>query len=127
MDWKDAVKTRFVDAVRKAFPAPTPLMGEKWFAFAPDGKGAGPARKPAKTKSSLPGSRRAADFQFLGVRKLAKATGFEVGRVAQRIVKNLNFPEQLVTVEIEEGWKISVWMVQPPDGEREQNEPSNHA
>ena len=97
MDWKEAIKARFVDAIRLAYPAPTPLLGEKWFFFPP----AGAARA---------GAGRPPDFQFLGARKLAKAMGIPVQKVVSHLVRKLDFRPADARVEIEEGWKINVWL-----------------
>ena len=35
MDWHATLKERFVDAIKKTFPAPTPLIGDRWFVFHP--------------------------------------------------------------------------------------------
>jgi hypothetical protein len=96
MDWKEDIKARFAASIRKAFPAPTPLMGDKWFVFGDLGA-AGPS------KGAMP------DFQFLGVRKLAKATGIPAAKVAKFIVKNLDLSGLDARVEIEEEWKIHLW------------------
>ena len=67
---EQSIKDRFIDAIRKTFPHPTPLIGERWFVFSPNGK--------------------PADFQFIGVSKLAKATAMPAKRIAQMLIKNLD-------------------------------------
>lgn len=67
---EQSIKDRFIDAIRKTFPHPTPLIGERWFVFSPNGK--------------------PADFQFMGVNKLAKATAMAPKRIAQMLIKNLD-------------------------------------
>lgn len=102
MDWHATLKERFVDAIKKTFPAPTPLIGDRWFVFYPKG--------------------RPADYQFIGVGKLAKATGLPPERIAKLIVKHLDLHDLNARVEIDEGCRINVWMDKPPGAAK--NEPS---
>jgi hypothetical protein len=124
MDWKEALKARFVDAIRQVYPAPTPLIGEKWFYFPPAGV--------SRAAAAQSGSARPPDFQFLGVRKLAKATGIPVDKVVKHLIRQLNFRRVDARVEIEEEWKINVWLAregvvpraaseaEAPEGEQEE-------
>ena len=102
MDWKDAIKARFLDAIRQAYPHPTPLIGEKWFFFPPAGV--------SRTDAAQTGAARPPDFQFLGGRKLAKATGIPVQKVIKHVIEKLCFRRVDARVEIEEEWKINVWL-----------------
>jgi hypothetical protein len=96
MDWKEDIKARLIAAIRKTFPAPTPLVGPKWFVAPPGGK--------------------PADYQFLGVRKLAKATGIGVPNVARFIACNLDLAGLDVRVAIEDEWKMHFFRLPPGSG-----------
>jgi hypothetical protein len=94
VDWQEDLKARFIAAIGKAFPAPTPLIGDKWFVFPPGGK--------------------PADFQFLGVRKLAKF-----------VARNLDLSGLDCRVAIEEEWKIHLWRLPPGSGARNEALPTH--
>jgi arginyl-tRNA synthetase len=100
MDWKKSIKDRFVEAIKKTFPDPTPLIGEKWFVFPPK-------RSPA-------------DFQFVGVAKLSKATGLPPERVARWIVKHIPPGEPDLEIEITEDKKIVANVRKKPPAAAEQ-------
>ena len=72
-------KDHFVWAIKKVFPNPTPLIGDKWFHFRDKGQ--------------------PADLEFTGIPKLAKATGIPVKRVGQLILKTLS--EKVLDAELE--------------------------
>jgi len=103
MDWKEDIKARLIASIRKAFPDPTPLIGDKWFVF-----GEGGAAQAAKAAPP--------DFAFLGVRKLAKATGIPAHKVARLLVKNLDLSGLDARVAIEEEWKVHLWRLPPGSG-----------
>ncbi len=83
-----SIKNGFIVAIRKTFPKPTPLIGDGWFLCPPNG--------------------RPADFQFIGVSKLAKATAIPVNRVAQMLVKNLDLGDFPATVEVSKDGRINL-------------------
>ncbi|HUT59050.1 MAG TPA: hypothetical protein VNA25_14470 [Phycisphaerae bacterium] len=113
MDWQATLKERFIESIRKTFPTPTPLIGDRWFVFCPDG--------------------RPADCQFVGVGRLAKATGLPPDRVAKLLVKNLSLRGLGARVEIDEERKINVWVSKPraaqsgEPSEPREDEPSQDA
>ena len=70
MDIEKTPKKRFTTAIERTFSERCPLIGDKWFLFYPSGK--------------------PADFKFIGVPKLAKATSISPVSVAKFILKNLD-------------------------------------
>ena len=69
----------FVKAIRKSF-TPCPLIGPKWLQEYPKGK--------------------PADYRFVGIPKLAKATGRSVDKTRQILMKNLSLKGLDVDMEI---------------------------
>lgn len=68
-DIEKLLTERFTSAIRKSF-APCPLIGPKWFRLNSGG--------------------RPADFQFVGLRKLAKAIGRGPKAIGLAVMRNLD-------------------------------------
>jgi len=96
MDIKDVLAERFTEAIKKALPRSTPLIGPKWFNLHPDGK--------------------PADFQFTGCGKLAKATAMRPDKIVDRILKNLSLDDIASAVERTEDHRINVTLREKPEG-----------
>ena len=114
MDWRDEIKARFVEAIKRAYPDPTPLIGPKWFFF--------PSPGVSRADAARTGANRPPDFQFLGARKLAKATGIPLRKVVGHLLDKLAFRRVDARVEVVDDWKINVWLaregvVGPPRAE----------
>jgi hypothetical protein len=69
IDMQTLLTARFIAAIRKTFN-PCPLIGANWFKYYPDGK--------------------PVDFQFAGLRRLAKAAARRPAAVAQLVIANLD-------------------------------------
>ena len=76
-----------VKAIRKSF-TPCPLIGPKWLQEYPQG--------------------RPADYRFVGIPKLAKATGRSVEKTGQIIAKNLSLAGLHLDMEIVKGGYINL-------------------
>ena len=87
-EFEDIAKEHFVKAIKNALPKPTPLIGGKWFRFHPDGE--------------------PADLEFTGIRKLAKASGVVIDRIAKQIVGNLSAETLNSQIELTEDYTILV-------------------
>jgi len=87
-EFEDIAKEHFVKAIKNALPKPTPLIGSKWFRFHPNGE--------------------PADLEFTGIRKLAKASGVAIGRVAKQVVGNLSAETLNCQIELTEDHIILV-------------------
>ena len=111
MNIEELLKDRFVKSIRKSYH-PCPLIGDKWFVFREGGAAQASKETPP-------------DFQFLGVRKLAKATGIPAQRVAKFIARNLELAGLDVRVRIEEEWKIHLWRLPPGSGVRNEGLPTH--
>jgi hypothetical protein len=81
------ITERFVKAIQKSFK-PCPLIGPKWLQEYPNGN--------------------PADFRFVGIPKLAKATGRSVDKARQILVKNLTLTGLSVDMEIVKGIYIDI-------------------
>ncbi len=89
MDIEKELIKRFAEAIKKSFE-PCPLIGPKWLVRLPEGK--------------------SADFRYMGMPKLAKATGKHIESVVKHVIRNLDLsglnasisvdPEGLVDVKI---------------------------
>ena len=97
MDIKAFMRERFILAIKKTFPHPTPLIGEKWFVHDPP-----PASK--------------VHFLFAGIAKLAKATGIPYKKIEQHILVNLDLRPLEVEALITPEHKVSVRFLRPPTG-----------
>lgn len=75
----EQITDRFVKAIKKSF-IPCPLIGPKWLQEYPRG--------------------RPADFRFIGLPKLAKATGRSVEKTRQIVMKNLSLTDLRVDMKI---------------------------
>ncbi len=82
----ERTKAQLVKAIRKVFPDPTPLIGDKWFRPHPKGK--------------------PADMEFTGVSRLAKATGVPIRKVAQQILKNVSLDKIPATARIARDYRL---------------------
>lgn len=97
MDTLELLTQRFTEAIKKAMPDRTPLIGPKWFQWV--GKGTD------------------ARFRFIGCEKLAKATKSNPRRVAASIASNLKLDDLNVTVKVSDE---AIFVVGPaPDAEAE--------
>ena len=68
--FEELAKAQLIKAIKKVFPDPTPLIGDKWFKCHADGK--------------------PADMEFIGMAKLSKATGSGAKKIAAGIVRNMD-------------------------------------
>ena len=66
---EEILRQRFTKAIKKTFEI-CPLIGPKWLRSCP--------------------SREQADFEFIGIPKLAKAMGMEISFVEKLVLKNLD-------------------------------------
>lgn len=105
MDLQKFIKDRFVASIRLTFPHPTPLIGERWFVFMPN----------------LPKGQRLY-FQFLGVAKLAKATGMDTKTVGQLLLRNLDLRPLVAEVELNAQNRIDLRLIPPHKAKKEDNE-----
>ncbi len=87
MDRKAIIKSRFTRAI-ESLVKPRPLIGDKWFCWPTGGD--------------------PADFQFRGVRKLAKAAGRRPGKLAKELVKELDLYDLGGKVEVTDDLVINV-------------------
>jgi len=95
MDIKDALTERFTEAIQRALPRCTPLIGPKWCTLYPNGK--------------------PADFQFTGCGKLAKATTMRPEKILAKILANLAVDDLAASVEATEDHKINVTLIAKTD------------
>ena len=79
MELNEQIRERFIKAIQKSFK-PCPLIGPKWLQEYPKG--------------------RPADFRFIGLPKLAKATGRSLDKARQILMKNLSLKNLNVDMEI---------------------------
>jgi hypothetical protein len=94
-DFETRAKNHFCEAIREVFPDPTPLIGEKWFRFYP-------GRKPA-------------DMEFIGLPKLAKATGLSVKRIGKQVLRKLSEEHLGARLELTEDHWILVHCREKPE------------
>lgn len=93
MDMLETLTERFTQAIRKALPLKTPLIGPKWFQWI--------------------GKERSGRFRFIGCEKLAKATKSSPKRIADSIGRNLSVDDLGVTVTVSDD---SIFEVRPVAG-----------
>jgi len=98
MDIRKRLDERFAKAVKKALPFRTPLIGPKWL------------RPPQKGQ---------ADFEFVGIPKLAKATGEDGRYIAEKVLKNLNVDGLNVDVELRDDLLVNITLRKPAGGGEE--------
>jgi len=96
--FEELAKAQFVRAIKKVFPDPTPLIGDKWFRCHPDGK--------------------PADLEFAGVMKLAKATGSSPQKIAAMIVKYLALDKLRAEAHVTKGYRILLRRTSPKDEQK---------
>jgi hypothetical protein len=81
---EDKLRDRFQAAVAKTVK-PTPLTSPRWLKHFPNG--------------------RPADFRYIGVPRLAKATGRPVARMADALLRNLRLDDLGLRLEVRSnGW-----------------------
>ena len=106
-DFEDIAKEQLVKAIRKALPKPTPLIGEKWFRFHPNGQ--------------------PADLEFTGIGKLAKATGLPIDRIAKKVIRNLSAQTLESEIELTEDFRILVRRNDKAEGGEKSQGPAKDA
>ena len=88
MDMLNVLTQRFTEAIRKALPDRTPLIGPKWFQWI--------------------GKKESGHFRFIGCAKLAKATKSSPKRIADSIANHLSVEDLDVTVKVSDEAIFSV-------------------
>jgi hypothetical protein len=84
---RQTLADRFAQGIRKTF-SPCPLIGPKWMQTCPKGK--------------------PADFQYIGIRKLAKAIGCSPGRILQKIMPNISLGDLDVDVQVTDDFTVLI-------------------
>lgn len=94
--FEELAKAQLVKAIKKTFPDPTPLIGEKWFKYHPEGQ--------------------PADMEFTGTARLAKATGAPAKKVANNLIRNLELDKLGCEAQVAKNYDILLRRKVRPEG-----------
>jgi hypothetical protein len=92
---EDKLRERFQAAVAKTVK-PTPLTSPRWLKHFPNG--------------------RPADFRYIGVPRLAKATGRRLEKMSEALLRNLRVDDLGLRMEVRSNGWIDLTVVEPAGG-----------
>jgi arginyl-tRNA synthetase len=92
MSLEDQLREKFAQAIKEMIKPPV-LVGPKWLRHYRKGK--------------------PADFQYIGVSKVAKATGKDIDRVASMLLKRVDLGSMGLKVELAADGTINIWKQKP--------------